>query len=92
MDLVDWVYFGSEFVVGLSALLILVRVFRGPSVFDRVLALEALALAVVGFLLLEAYTRGGRLYVDAALGLALFSFVSTVMLTYFLGRGDFPDE
>ncbi|MBW2271901.1 MAG: hypothetical protein JRG96_01420, partial [Deltaproteobacteria bacterium] len=38
--------------------------------------------AVVGFLLLEAYTRGGRLYVDAALGLALFSFVATVMLTY----------
>ncbi len=90
--MIEFVYFGSEAVVALSALLILVRVFRGPSVFDRVLALEALALAVVGFLLLEAYTRGGRLYVDAALGLALFSFVATVMLTFFLGKGDLPDE
>jgi multicomponent Na+:H+ antiporter subunit F len=89
---IEFIYFGSELLVGFSALLILIRVFRGPSVFDRVLAVEALALAVVGYLLLEAYTRGGRLYVDAALGLALFSFVATVMLTYFLGRGDFSDE
>ena len=30
--------------------------------------------------------------VAAALGLALFTFVTTVLLGYFLGQGEFPHE
>jgi multisubunit Na+/H+ antiporter MnhF subunit len=74
-------------VLALSAFLVLVRAWRGPTVFDRALALETLALVVVATLLLNE-----DLYVDAALGLALFSFVTTVLLGYFLGRGAFPHE
>jgi multicomponent Na+:H+ antiporter subunit F len=74
-------------VLALSAVLVLVRVWRGPSVFDRALALETLTLVMVAALLLHT-----NLAVDAALGLALFAFVSTVLLGYFLGRGEFPYE
>jgi multisubunit Na+/H+ antiporter MnhF subunit len=89
---IDAVYAASAALLALSALLVLGRLWRGPSVFDRALALETLALVVVGSLLLQAYTPAGRLYTDAALALALFSFVGTVLLGFFLGRGDFPDE
>ncbi len=82
----------SEVVIGLSALLCLIRALRGPSVFDRALAIDALALAVVGYLLLRSYAQGERLYTDAALGLALFAFVGTVLMAHFLGEGEFPDE
>ena len=74
-------------LLALSAVLVLVRAWRGPSVFDRALASETLGLIVVATLLL--YTNLG---VDAALGLALFSFVGTALLGYFLGRGEFPHE
>ena len=74
-------------VLALSALLVLVRAWRGPSVFDRALATDALTLIVVATLLLYS-----NLGVDAALGLALFSFVGTALLGYFLGRGEFPHE
>jgi multisubunit Na+/H+ antiporter MnhF subunit len=74
-------------LLALSAVLALVRAWRGPSVFDRALASETLTLIVVATLLL--YTSHG---VDAAFGLALFSFVGTAMLGYFLGRGEFPHE
>ncbi len=74
-------------VLALSALLVLVRAWRGPDVFDRALAAETLTLIVVATLLLAT-----DLGVDAALGLALFSFVGTAMLGYFLGRGEFPHE
>jgi multicomponent Na+:H+ antiporter subunit F len=77
----------SLVLLALSAVLVLVRAWRGPSVFDRALASETLALIVVAALLL--YTNLG---VDAALGLALFSFVGTALLGYFLGRGEFPHE
>ncbi len=74
-------------VLALSAFLVLVRAWRGPDVFDRALASETLTLIVVATLLLAT-----DLGLDAALGLALFSFVGTAMLGYFLGRGEFPHE
>jgi multicomponent Na+:H+ antiporter subunit F len=74
-------------LLALSAVLVLVRVWRGPSVFDRALASETLALIVVATILLYP-----NLGVDPALGLALFSFVGTALLGYFLGRGEFPHE
>ena len=74
-------------VLALSAFLVLVRAWRGPSVFDRALAFETLSLVVVATLLLNT-----NLHVDAAMGLALFAFLTTVLLGYFLGRGEFPHE
>lgn len=74
-------------ILALAAVLVLVRAWRGPSIFDRVIALEALTLIVVAILLLHP-----GLPVDAALGLALFSFVTTVLLGFFLGKGEFPGE
>jgi multisubunit Na+/H+ antiporter MnhF subunit len=68
-------------------LLVLVRAWRGPDVFDRALATETLTLVVVATLLLST-----ELGVDAALGLALFSFVGTALLGYVLGRGEFTHE
>ncbi len=77
----------SFVLLAFSALLVLLRMWRGPSVFDRALASETLTLVVVAALLLNTNTG-----VDAALGLALFSFVGTAMLGYFLGTGEFPHE
>lgn len=74
-------------VLAFSALLVLVRAWRGPGVFDRALASETLTLVVVATLLL--FTDLG---VDAALGLALFSFVGMALLGYVLGRGEFTHE
>ena len=74
-------------VLALSAFLVLARAWRGPDVFDRALAAETLTLIVVATLLLQT-----NLGVDAALGRALFSFVGTAMLGYFLGKGEFPHE
>jgi len=92
IDLLGLVYGASRAILALAAVLILLRAWRGPSVFDRALAIESLAMAVVGILLLAAYTPEGRLYADAALGLSLFSFVGVVLLGYLLGKGDFSDE
>lgn len=79
------VHAASLLVLALAGMLVLVRAWRGPSIFDRALALETLSLVVVAMLLVHT-----RLGIDAALGLALFAFVTTVMLGYFLGKGDFP--
>jgi multisubunit Na+/H+ antiporter MnhF subunit len=74
-------------ILALSALLVLVRTWRGPTVFDRVLAIDTLTLVVVATLLVHH-----ELHIDAAFGLALFAFVTTVLFGYFLGKGEFPHE
>ena len=82
----------SFLIMAAAAVLVMVRLWRGPSSFDRALATEALALLIVGLLLLQAYRVVGRLYTDAALGLAIFSFVGTSLLAHFLGKGEFPHD
>ena len=77
----------SLVILALSALLVLVRTWRGPTVFDRVLAIDTLTLVVVARLLLHH-----ELHIDAAFALALFAFVTTVLFGYFLGKGEFPHE
>ncbi len=74
-------------ILAFSALLVMIRAWRGPSVFDRALAMETISLLVMATLLLHT-----SMLVDAALGLALFTFVTTVVLGYFLGQGEFPHE
>lgn len=72
----------------LALLMTLVRLIRGPSDFDRLLAVETLALGLVGLLMLRATDIADRFYIDAALGLALFSFVGTVILAKYLEGKD----
>lgn len=74
-------------VLAFSALLVMLRAWRGPDAFDRALAIDTLTFIVVATLLIYS-----NMSVDAALGLALFSFVGTAMLGYFLGKGEFPHE
>lgn len=76
----------ARVLLACSAVLVLGRALRGPSAFDRLFAIETFALVLVGWLLLDARESDGRRYLDAALGLALFSFVGTVFLAWYLGR------
>ena len=71
----------------LALALTVVRLVRGPSDFDRLLAAETLALGLVGLLMLRASAAEDRFYVDAALGLALFSFVGAVVFAEYLDSG-----
>lgn len=87
MSLLDMI---SLVTMMLALLLIVVRLVRGPSDLDRLLAAETLALGLIGLLMLGASTGEDRFYVDAALGLALFSFVGAVVLARYLERR--PDD
>jgi multicomponent Na+:H+ antiporter subunit F len=81
----------SEVLIVLALLLALLRLVRGPRGADRLLAAETVALGLVGLLLLQAGAGDARLYVDAALGLALFSFVGAVVFAHVAERGELHD-
>lgn len=67
------------------------RFVRGPSVLDRIAAVETLLLTLVGYLVLQARGAEARAYLDAALALALLSFIGTVFLAHYLSRRTIHD-
>ena len=89
--MIELVHTFSLAMIVAALVLTLVRLVRGPSSFDRLLAGETIALGLVGLVLVQAGAGEARLYVDVALGLALFSFVGAVVFARFLERGEIDD-
>ena len=69
-------------------LLNLWRLLKGPSVVDRVTALDTMAINAVALLVLLGVQRGSALYFEAALIIAMVGFVSTVALCKYVLRGN----
>jgi len=70
-------------VMGINFFISFIRLFKGPSVPDRVVAIAALAVGVIG---LYAVATDNPLYIDCALALALVAFLSTVAFAQYLLR------
>ena len=78
----------SMYLVGLAMLFALVRLLRGPTVPDRVLALDTLFVAAIAELVLLGMHLGTAVYFEAALIIAMLGFVSTVVLSKYVIRRD----
>ena len=68
-----------------------IRLAIGPSVPDRILALDALYMNMVAITILLGIRYNTFAYFEAALVIALFGFVATVALARFAARGDIMD-
>lgn len=67
---------------------LLVVLVRARSALERVLAFDTLMLVLTAAVVLVAYLRRSPLYLDAALVLALASFIGTVAAARFAGSGN----
>lgn len=76
------------FLVGLAMLLNLYRLARGPSLPDRVLALDTMYINSITLIILFGIRTDSTLYFEAALLIALIGFISTVAVAKFLLRGE----
>jgi multicomponent K+:H+ antiporter subunit F len=79
---------GCFAVVALALLLNLYAAIRGPSVVDRLLALDTMYINSIALLLLYGIYLGTSLNFEVALLIAMLGFVSTVAVCKFLLRGD----
>ncbi|MDW7982572.1 MAG: monovalent cation/H+ antiporter complex subunit F [Thermomicrobium sp.] len=77
----------AAMVVLVGALLLaLIRIVRGPTIPDRVVALDLMASVVVGLLLLLGAVLGSLAIVDIAIVLALIAFLGTVAFASLIER------
>ncbi|HCM48368.1 MAG TPA: K+/H+ antiporter subunit F [Colwellia sp.] len=75
-------------IIGLSLLLNVWRLLIGPSVPDRILALDTMYINTIALIILYGMSLGTELYFEAALLIAMLGFVSTVAVCKYLLRGD----
>ena len=86
-----WFAWALPLAMGAFALAMLLngwRLLRGPSLADRLLALDTLFVNLLAFLILAGIERNTQLYFEASLLIALLAFVGTVVVSKYVLRGN----
>ncbi len=73
-------------LLGLGLLTTFIRVVRGPSLPDRVVALDLMATFIIAISAVYSIASNEPSYLDAAVVLALITFLGTVAFAYYLHR------
>jgi multicomponent Na+:H+ antiporter subunit F len=71
-------------ILALSAVLCTVRLVRGSSLADRIVALDALLVVIVSGIAVHAARTGEGTYLDVLVVVALLGFVGTVTVARFI--------
>lgn len=73
-------------LLSLSLILAFVRLVRGPSLPDRVVALDIAITMAIGIISVYAVQNNQPIFLDVALILALLSFLGTIAFAYYIER------
>lgn len=71
----------------LSSFILLLRVIKGPSTPDRVIALDAMGINLIAITGLMSMLLSTKAYLDAILLLGILSFIGTIAFSKFLEKG-----
>lgn len=74
-------------LLSLALVLGFIRLVRGPSLPDRVVALELLASLTVGFIAVSVVASGRAPFLDVAMVLALTAFLAALGFARYLEKG-----
>ena len=73
-------------ILSISFILSIIRIIKGPELQDRVVAFDLLAIIAIAFIACFAVTSGIFVLLDAAIVLALISFLGTTAFAFFIGK------
>jgi len=86
MTLIDFLYYFVIPVLTVSVLLIVVRFIKGPSIVDRVIALDLIITTGIGFIGTYSILTNQPAFLDVAMILALIAFLGTVAFSYYIQK------
>jgi len=80
-------FIGASIILSLLSFASLYRAIVGPTVADRVVAINMISTKITIIIILVAFILGEKNYVDVALIYAMVSFITTVSVAKYLERG-----
>ncbi len=83
------VAWGAGTVLSLGMVLAFIRLVIGPTLADRVVAVDVLATMAIGSLVMISIITGTALLLDIALAIALVVFLGTIAMAMTIERGIF---
>lgn len=73
-------------ILAVSIVAVFIRLVRGPTVADRVVALDMMGMLGIGVIATYAVGRGQAVFLDVAVVLALVLFLGTVAFAHYLEK------
>lgn len=73
-------------VLSMSVVISFIRLVRGPSLPDRVLALDLISTLCIGIIVTYAIATDQSEFLDVVIVMALISFLGTVAFAYYIER------
>jgi multicomponent Na+:H+ antiporter subunit F len=74
--------------LGVALIVAFIRLVKGPTLPDRIVAMDLFGVLVVGLIVVLAGSSGVRATLDAAIVIALVGFLGTIAYATYVERGD----
>ncbi|WP_298787999.1 Na(+)/H(+) antiporter subunit F1 [uncultured Marinococcus sp.] len=81
------IYITAATLVSISILLTLYRVFQGPSMPDRVIALDVIGIQLISLIALFCIILNTSAFIEVMLLLAILAFIGTVAFAKYIEKG-----
>jgi multicomponent Na+:H+ antiporter subunit F len=91
MSVYDFLYYIIFPILVVSVLLVFIRFLKGPSIADRVVALDLLITIGIGIIAIYAIINDKPTFLDIAMIMALIAFLGTAAFSYYLEKRDKDD-
>lgn len=75
-------------ILAVSTFLYVLRVIKGPSIPDRVVALDAIGINLIGITALVSILLNTTAYLEVILLIGILAFIGTVAFSKFLEKGE----
>jgi len=85
-------YWISLLLVSLAFVGLLYRMIKGPTVADRVVALDSLGIALISIVALLSLIYETQFFLEVILLLSILSFIGTTAFAKFIERGEIFDR
>ena len=85
--MIDMISEATLTVLGLALLIAFIRLVKGPTLPDRVVAMDLMGMIVVGLIVVLAASTDVHATLDAAMVIAMIGFLGTVAYATYVERG-----
>lgn len=86
MTVIDFLYYIILPVLTVSVILVFIRFIKGPSIVDKVIALDLLITIGIAIITVYSIITNQSTFLDIAMILALIAFLGTIAFSYYLEK------
>lgn len=86
MSFIEFAAYISVIIIGLSILIIFLRLVIGPTIEDRIVALDLLSANAIAFIAVYAIQNNTTTFLDVGIILAMLAFLGTIAFAFYLEK------